>query len=442
MNTPYKRGLESQLIEFIGNNEQSKNVLVLQGARQVGKTTLLKKILKNLPHTFLNLEKNPSIAGEIDQAKDFEDFEAYLKEEHHFDPSKQILCIDEAQQSLKLGSFVRFMKEEWRSATVILTGSLIAELHHTEKKGGQERRPVGRETFLDLWPMTFKEFLGALGQDSLVKTMETFQIGDSLSDLKHERFLKYFNEYLKVGGLPEVVKFYIQGKNHEKQRQDIFKTYEDDFVRYYDLEDINLFRRALEAVAANVGSPSKDTQAVRLDSPGYKKISGIFARLEKWRLIIKAEQVGMEPEKNKFYSKRYLYDIGILGMLRLKNLHHIDIRDLGTPLLRTPIGGIIENAVAHSLAVQFETLFGIKLSHQTEIDFGVKLSGQTYPIEVKAGLKFKQNALLSLKNYLRPYPRKQGYFFYGGPPLQNRVDSIAVLPFYLIDELKRLLNQN
>jgi len=433
-NCMFIRTRKSELIDFIEDTHKNKPVMIFAGARQVGKTTLIEETLKNRPHLFLNLEKNPSHAESIDRCADFTEFSAWLKESHRFEPTRQALVIDEAQQSLKLGSFVRFMKEEWEGTTVILTGSAINELHLETP-----RRPVGRETHLTLWPMTFKEFLMAAGQESLERTISKFHPGDSLTDSQHERLMDWMDKYLAVGGLPEVIQYFLAGKDYNKLRRDIFKSYEDDFIRYFAIENVNLFKRCFEAVAANVGSPSKDSQAVRLDGPGYKKIAGIFARLEKWKLIIKCEQLGTSPESNKYHPKRYIYDIGVLADLRLKGMQTLSLKDLSHPVLRTPLGGLIENHIALSLTNQFEDFFGIRLSTQAEIDFAVKVNGTIYPIECKIASKFKLNHMTSLVTYLSKHTTKgHGFFFYGGPP-QPMTKNSYILPYYLVDEMKRWL---
>ncbi len=200
INKEFHRDIQGRLEGFIGEKRLHQNVLILSGARQVGKTTLLQEVLKNKNHLYINLEKTPSNAEEIDGCVDFSQFEKFLKEKHNFDHTKQILCIDEAQQSRGLGRFVTGMKEDWEYSTVVLTGSLINELHNETP-----RRPVGRETFLNMWPMTFKEFVKARGYDSLVETMETFQLDQEISSFEHNHFLEAFDLYLNVGGLPEIV---------------------------------------------------------------------------------------------------------------------------------------------------------------------------------------------------------------------------------------------
>ncbi|MBF0106547.1 MAG: AAA family ATPase, partial [Deltaproteobacteria bacterium] len=153
-----------------------KQVLVVRGARQVGKTTCITKGIGSRPHLSLNFERQPSIAESVDRCENFEDFTNYLKEEHKFIPGSQILFIDESQYSLKLSRFIRFMKEEWQTSPVIITGSVVSEMF-TEG----HRQPVGQIKHTSMWPLSFKEFLSAAGQDSLVKAINTFSF-DSFSE--------------------------------------------------------------------------------------------------------------------------------------------------------------------------------------------------------------------------------------------------------------------
>ena len=425
-----------RLNDFINKINESKDVLILSGARQIGKSTLLDHLTRGRPRLFLNLEQKRDLADKINRCEEFSDFESLLADEFNFNPARQILIIDEAQCAPQLGLFVRFMKEEWKSATVILTGSLIAEMNVRNS-----RAPVGRETHLEMWPMSFKEFLLAHKKKSLFKALQQYHLGDTFSQSLHERLVEHFDLYLKVGGLPEIVQYQLQGRDYKKRRFDLLKTYEDDFVRYFSLDQVNLFQRCLNAVAVNIGSPSKDSQAVRMDSPGYKKVADIYARLEEWKLFIKCEQLTVEPEQNKFHPKRYFYDVGMLGDLRLKGVETLHLRDLSHPILRTHLGGIIENAVALSLRRQFgESLFGIKLSHQTEVDFGVKEGDLVFPIECKMSVRFKRNFLPSLAHYLKTYTTHgRGFLFYGGPPIAEPIPGVFVLPYYLADELQRLI---
>lgn len=437
MSKMFFRQIESQITDFIDKKDK-KNILTLIGARQIGKTSILQQILKKRPHLYLNLETQASVTQAINDCQNFEDLSDYLKLKHNFDHQNQILVIDEAQESLGLGKFIRSMKEEWTNATVILTGSTITELYHKNI-----REPVGRVSYLDMYPLNFFEFLKACGQNEICDRLQNYSLGDVISPVMHDLFLNWFDQYLFVGGLPEVIESYINKQDYKNLRKNIYKAYERDFLRYYSLDDVNLFKRCLDTVSTHVGSPSKDSQVIRPNSAGYKKISGLFAKLEQWKIIIKIEQLGVKPEKNKFHSKRYLYDNGILRDLRFKGISEIGLKDLSSQVLRTPIGGLIENAICTSLKIQFkDDVFGIKMSSQSEIDFGIKYKGQMYPIECKASLRFKNNYISPIHNYFEKTQfRTKGFLLYGGLPETTKASDIYAIPYYLCDQLINLIKE-
>lgn len=429
---------EAGLRQFLLSDQPHKQILIVSGARQVGKTTLIDHILSAVGRQFIkiDLEKNPSFAEKIDQTKDFTEFEKLLGDELSFFPDKQMpLFIDESQISRRLGQYIRFMKESWSNATVILSGSLIGEIHNEDV-----RRPVGREKFLELWPFTFKEFLLAIGHDSLAQTLSKFNFGQTISELTHRRFLEDYDVYLKVGGLPGIIDVYKNKGNWQDALIDIYKTYEDDFVRYFGIENTNLFGRALAAVAANVGSPSKNSQIIKVDAPGYKKIPGILARLELWQLVIKVAQLGKAPEQFNFPPKRYLHDVGMLNYLRFKGRPNFNISETDDIFLKTAMGGIIENAVAISLRNQVRELVGIKLTKNSEIDFAFKIQDAFVPLECKSAKKFKIQHASSLATYCKIFKLKHALILNLDMPLNLEKDGIQIhsLPVYLADEISRL----
>src|SRR3989338_2174103 len=335
-----ERSKELELKRFIELNQPHKDVLIVSGARQVGKTTLIDHVLSQSKRRCLkiDLEKAPSFVEKIDLTRDFDEFFKLLKDEFSLSTeNNEILFIDESQFSRRLGSYVRFMKENWTAVTVILSGSLIGEIH-----GEDVRRPVGREKFLDIWPFTFKEYLKALGHDSLVETLGDYRFGAEISESTHRRFLEDFDLYLKTGGLPAVIDAQRSGGNWRDTILDIYKTCENDFARYFGIENTNLFGRALSAVAANIGSPSKMSQVIKVDAPGYKKVADILARLERWKLVIKVEQIGRAPEQFNFPPKRYVYDSGVLNYLRFRGRPDLAISMVEDAFIKTAMGGALE----------------------------------------------------------------------------------------------------
>ena len=130
-----------------------KPVLLVEGARQVGKTRLVEQAMEKSdgPKIFLNLEQDAFLRSQIDSCVDFKEFQELLEDRLGFSKDvRSILCIDEAQESLTLGRHVRFMKEQWPRTTTILTGSSMTRLF---RKG--TRYPVGRVRRLVLRPFSF-----------------------------------------------------------------------------------------------------------------------------------------------------------------------------------------------------------------------------------------------------------------------------------------------
>ena len=351
--------------------------------------------------------------------------------------NNEILFIDESQFSRRLGSYVRFMKENWTAVTVILSGSLIGEIH-----GEDVRRPVGREKFLDIWPFTFKEYLKALGHDSLVETLGDYRFGAEISESTHRRFLEDFDLYLKTGGLPAVIDAQRSGGNWRDTILDIYKTCENDFARYFGIENTNLFGRALSAVAANIGSPSKMSQVIKVDAPGYKKVADILARLDLWKLVIKVEQIGRAPEQLTFPPQRYVYDSGVLNYLRFRGRPDLAISLVEDAFIKTAMGGALENAVAISLKNQTKDLVGLKLSKNSEIDFGVKIGDKLIPVECKGSKKFKLQNASPVIGYCNLFHQKCGIVLNLDIPHEIEKGDIRIhsLPAYLSDEILRLVS--
>ena len=152
------------LQKYLNSDETHSNVLLVQGARQVGKTLLCTQAVAALPKSrtsvSLNLELRPDIKLLMDGCQKFSDFESLLKSKMGFTPGAgAVLFIDEAQESKSIGGFVRFMKESWSDTKCILTGSSMSRLFDKDT-----RIPVGRYETLTVRPFSFREFLRAKDQ--------------------------------------------------------------------------------------------------------------------------------------------------------------------------------------------------------------------------------------------------------------------------------------
>lgn len=435
------RSLDSRIQEFIADNTPNKNVLLVEGARQVGKSSLVCQALEkcNRKHFAFNLEKDTLLRSFIDDCEEFSEFNQVLRDRIGFDGnSGYVLFIDEAQESRKLGRFVRFMKEEWRNSTVILTGSTLSRLFRDDI-----RYPVGRVQKITLWPFSFSEFLRTLGKEDV---SEEIYKGKTDISLKHHQYLlELYDLFLIVGGLPEIVMAHANGKSFEPMLDQLIADYENDFVRIFGEKDIAIVKSCFKSVANFVGSPSKNTSVIPSPStPQNARINDIFSRLESWHLLIKAEQKGPSAEANHSYlPKRYMFDTGILRRLRESAWPSISVIRTLSSASRIPLGGALENQCAIDISRFSETVSGWKkYSSGCEIDFIVKKRDIPVPVECKASLKFDRKHIRGMLDYMSEYNVGTGILVSLAPYQQIDVHGtgkIINIPAYMLEALDRVI---
>lgn len=431
------RAVDRQILGLIEDDTQHKNVLLIEGARQVGKTFLVEQALRTCrKRSFaVNLERESLIRSLIDGCSEFREFQDLLHDRLGFDgQTDHVLFVDEAQESRKLGRFVRFMKEEWPRATVILSGSTLTRLFRDDS-----RYPVGRVQRVVLGPFTFSEFLVATGSEHLAKTL--LSEDPHVSGQRHEHLLSLYDGYLLTGGLPAVVLAHVRQRDRQEVLAQIVADYEQDFIRIFGEQDADTVKACLRSVANFVGTPSKNTTV--LPSPGTRtsaRINEIFARLEAWHLVLRSDQKGPGPEASHHYlPKRYLFDTGMLRRLRETAVPSIRLLSTLAPLGRFPLGGVIENQTAIELARTGEDLCGWKKTPSGgEIDFIIKRGMTTYPLECKATLSLNRKHLRGLQQYLAMYSQSLGLVVSLAPYMRLPVGQgvqILNVPIYFLERL-------
>jgi predicted AAA+ superfamily ATPase len=434
------RRWDKVISDFLGNPSPNKNVLLVEGARQVGKSSLIVNALakSGCKSHSLNLERDARLCSLIDDCHDFKDFEWLLRDRLGFDSAKgEVLFIDEAQESRRLGGFVRFMKEDWPHASVILSGSTLARLFRED-----QRYPVGRVNRIVVGPFCFSEFLEAVGERHLAEVIRT-AVPD-ISPQRHLRFLELYDAFLKTGGLPAVVLAYSLGGECAELLGQILADYERDFIRIFGEGDAALVRGCLRSVANFVGGPSKNTTVwpnptTRMNA----RIAEVFLRLENWHLIMRSEQRGVGVEASHDYlPKRYLFDIGLLRALRESAVPPIHVLETVDPLVRKSLGGVIENQAAVDFSGQGISLAGWKKTPSGgEIDFIVKSGFATIPVECKAALKCDRRHWQGVMEYMDQYKQSVGVVVslapFGETSLANGT-RIINLPAYLLEQFEKL----
>jgi predicted AAA+ superfamily ATPase len=392
-----KRDIQPVLAGMLSDPGQSDVVLV-EGARQVGKSTLVSQVLAEMdcPKVAIDLEKDRKIARLIDKTADFEDFRLLLRDQCGLKENGSILFIDEAQECPVLARYVKSFKEDWRGVRVVLTGSSMHRLFAKDV-----RIPVGRTKSLCVLPFSFPEFLRCLGEIELAEFVATTP--ESIPPSRHEHLLQFYDRYLHAGGYPEAVKALAAGEAAEPVIDEIVGTLQDDFARKEDYGPA-LFESAIRAVANHVGSPSKYTH---LDTTKYAA-KQVFAALGAWHLLIEVKLQAIDPQHSDFLPKRYLHDLGVVNRHRSLAVPAISLLRTLDPPLRTPLGGLFENAVLLNLleggsAKKKIGTWRKNAGSTVEVDFVMDAveMGLKIPIECKATLAVKRRHAEGVVDYLR-----------------------------------------
>jgi predicted AAA+ superfamily ATPase len=407
-------------------------VILLEGARQVGKTTFVKQVLEGKKNVLsFNLEQDKEFLDKIDQTNNFREFEEALSL-HHFDRTKkQILYIDEAQESDKLGSYVRFIKEEFVNTKCILTGSSMTRLFRNT-----QRVPVGRYQTLKLFPFSFYEFLQTSKNKILIETLkESLHSPKQISQTLHQALLQEVDAYLKVGGLPEVVMNYRDGLDYKSRRKSILLGQQEDFIRKSPFENKQQFMDVLKGISNHLGFTSKYTHM----SEQTREIKKVASVMISWHLIHEIEQKGFSST-TQFYPKRYCYDIGIADLVRSMPFPQLSIMQTLDTGLRTQLGGLFENMallalLEHKLGQTDISSWKESSKSNVEVDF-VIIDDTPIPIECKATKKISPRVFTSLRRYLQKSRTRVG-FLVSAAPFEIQQDSqytLINLPLYFCNQ--------
>ena len=223
---------EKDILSYLNDDRDYKNVMIIEGARQVGKSRLVDEVLKGRPEKVLklNLEVSSIELKKIDDCRDFSEFNDYIEDRFEVDSEDNfILYIDEAQGSRMLGGFVRSMKEQWRRASVILTGSSMSRLFRAEV-----RYPVGRVSIIVIRPFSFMEFLSAAGKSGLAEKLSDLF---SISSVRHSNLMDLCDLYFSVGGMPGVISAMFD--EQLDVREELLADIQADFYRLLDEEQLD-----------------------------------------------------------------------------------------------------------------------------------------------------------------------------------------------------------
>ena len=427
------RQAESRILDWIQDRNQ-QSALLVSGARQVGKTWLIRECLQktNSHYLEINLIAEPELIPVLEKTKSVEDLVINLTaaKNFRFEKGKTILFIDEVQEVKDFVTRIKFLVDD-KSFRYILSGSLLG----IELKGLRSA-PVGYLSEIQMFPLNFEEFLlnSGVPESTIQYLSDCFAQRIPVEELVHQKMMKHFIRYLVVGGMPAAVQEYVNSfdiaKVNEIQRN-IIELYKLDFTKY-EIENRKLM---LIAVYQQIASQLLK-QNRRFNYQDMQK--GLrFERLEDSFLWLSAAgvaipvynatepRVSLSQNKKSSLLKLYASDVGLLtcqygNAVRMNILmedRHVNL------------GGIYENAVAQELNSHLFPLYYYNSHKMGELDFILEEGFSVIPLEVKSGKDYKIHSAITNVSQNPEYEIEEA-FVLGNCNIQKE-GKITYLPVYL-----------
>ncbi|UCH98621.1 MAG: ATP-binding protein [Candidatus Aminicenantes bacterium] len=437
--------------------------LVVRGARQVGKSTLIRNFASNNRLTLheINLERHPGLVKIFNKL----DIDEILKELEYISGkgkintsnNSNILFLDEIQAVPSAIKALRYFFEDYPGLPLIAAGSLL-EFSLSDHSYSM---PVGRIQYLYMGPMTFEEFLLAKNEKHLLELIGSYNFETNFPESAHQKLLKYQREYLMVGGMPEAIQIQIEtGDFNEVMNvhSSIIETYRDDFAKYAKGADLLRLHRIFDYIPSATGEKAKYSNI----DPNEKarELRKAIGLLEKANVIScvyhsKCSGLPLKVGKDDKVFKMFFLDIGLMN--RICGIQNLPFSQLEKREF------INEGKMAEQFIQQHLLRIGRKNERpelfywlreartaNAEIDFVVQLDGQMVPVEVKAGTS---GSLKSLHRFIHEKKLKKAVRFDLNPPsimdvvhqltyetINSQVAfKLMSLPLYMVEQLPRLL---
>lgn len=438
---------------------EKRKPMILRGARQVGKTTLVRLLAKSLNLTLVevNLEQKPSFSELLHDKNAAKQILEYLLIEKGIKdkPDNILFFFDEAQELPELIPYLRYFYEKAPEYRVIVTGSLL----EFSLKSKLASSPVGRVEYSYLEPMSYSEFLLAVNPVAF-EQLDNIDVSVSIPTPLHVMFYSLFKEYCICGGMPEVVKSFADGASPiriDEIKNDILSSYIGDLPKYSLLDSRKYDEELLELLFKKVASSPSAGESYAKLAPGYRseKVKLHLGLLEKALLVRKSKHSGatLSPlaslENPKFY-KLFFMDIGLCySYMSLP----IPVIKTASELNSVASGKLAEQVIAQNLLANGQHYKKSALHHWqrtargsvAEVDFLVENDQGIFPVECKSGHSNKLNSLKLLTNEKK---FNTALRFYNGnidiTELNNGANGFKLisLPHYLVNRLDDVIKEN
>ena len=413
----------------------SKKALLIKGARQVGKTYLIRSILNEEGADLfeINLINTPSAISVLRQAGSIDDLIMGLStiSEQKITKGKTVVFIDEVQRFKEMVTKIKFWVDDG-SLRFILSGSLLGvELTNIDSA------PVGYLSTHEMYPLDFEEFLqtAQIGNDTINSLRDSFENRSPVMDAVNEKMMELFTRYLMVGGMPEAVSVYAETKNINKVievHRDIVRQYKLDFTQYEAENKRLLLTNVYDLIPAELLKQNRRFIISDLKKGlHYERNESTFLWLREAGVAIASfnttePRIPLKLNEKQSLFKLFLSDIGMLTSIygmATKNMLLIGDSNLNA-------GGIFENVVATELSSKGVQCYYYNSNKLGELDFVVEYKGRPLPIEVKSGKDYTVHSALNNCLNNPEYEIPEGFVFANCNV--EKKGKVTYLPIYMI----------
>ena len=433
-----KRKAYQKLLEW--KNAHHHNCLMVQGARQVGKTYLVREFGKKEYKSFveINFIKNPELKlifnDNLDPETIYKKMTA-MRNGVNLIKGNTLIFLDEIQACGNARTALKFLAEDGRF-DVITSGSLLGLTYGEDDDENTEAPlsvPTGYETFLMMYSLDFEEFLWAEGyENSIPYLKEFFDKKEKVPSVLNDKFETLFREYMVVGGMPEVVSDYVE--NHDFTRvsaiqEKILENYRFDIAKHAKGAEKIKVRKCYDAIPKQLAKELTKFQYSTVEKgQTSKKYGGSVQWLKDSNLVNPCYNIHEPylPLIANAYDEQFKLYINDTGLLCAMYGFEVKKAILENTIKGNAKGGIYENIIAEMLVKKGHKLYYYKPDDSNELEFLIEKNASVIPIEVKAG----NTATKSLNRFIESYKPFIAYKLIDG---NVGVDGVRLtLPHYMV----------
>ena len=399
------RNAMKDLIQW--KNSIHRKPLVIRGARQVGKTWLMEEFgrtaYKNM--VYINFDSNRRMEALFDADLQIDrllmGLELYAGKK--IDPATTLLIFDEIQEVPKALASLKYFYENAPEYHIVCAGSLLGVALHQGTSF-----PVGKVNFLDLYPLSFLEFLAAMGKEPFVQLLERGDF-DMITTFKQE-YIDLLKQYYFIGGMPEAVQRFIETKDFNEARkvqEQILTAYEQDFSKHAPPEIVPRIRMLWNSIPSQLARENKKfIYGLVKEGARAREYEIALLWLHDCGLVHQVNRVSAPQLPLKSYIdlaafKLFMVDVGLLGCMA--DLHQQILLD-GNTLFKEFKGALSEQYVLQQLMTQqqLDIYYWKTERNSSEIDFLVSDGTQVVPLEVKAEVNLQAKSLKAYRDRFQP----------------------------------------